>query len=161
MLIEFDNMPDDARLWIYQAGIVLNEENLSLVRKCTEQFLSQWQAHGQDLKSAFKIEYDRFLIISVDESFNQASGCSIDSSVRLIQTLEKELGLSFMTTDRIAFLLEGSIELFHFNKLKEKIAHRLIGPETKVFDHTVRNVSEFRRKWLVPVSQTWVNRYFK
>jgi len=161
MLVEFDNMPDDARLWIYQGGRPLKEKELSYVKKHTEQFLGQWKAHGQELKSAFKIEHDQFLIISIDESFGSASGCSIDSSVHLIQELEKELGLSFMTTGHVAFLLEGNVKLFPFNGLKAKVADRLIKPETRMFDNTVRNVSEFRRRWFVPSSQTWVNRYFK
>ena len=161
MLTEFDNMPDNARLWIYQADRPVNEDEVSLVKKHIKHFLSQWQAHDQDLKSAFKIEHNQFLIISVDESFSRVSGCSIDSSVHLIRSLEKELSLSFMTTDCVAFLLGGEVKLLPFNMLKEKTALQLIKPETKVFDNTVKNVAEFRQKWLIPSSETWVNRYFK
>jgi len=161
MLIEFDEMPDSARLWIYQASRSLNENELSFVQKYAEQFLSQWQAHGQSLKSAFRIEYNQFLIISVDESFSQASGCSIDSSVHLIQALEKELQVSFMTTSQVAFLIEEKIELYPFNGLKEKVEQKHVKPDTKVFDNTVKNLAEFRQKWLVPSANTWVGRYFK
>jgi len=155
-------MPEDARLWIYQAGRKLNEDEVDFVRNQTENFLSQWQAHGQDLKSSFKIEYNQFLIISVDESFSQASGCSIDSSVHLIKVLESKLKTSFMTTSQVAFLLEeDQISLFPFNKLKDQVQNQIISPQTKVFDNTVKNIREFRQKWLVPSKQTWVNRYFQ
>jgi len=160
MLIEFDKMPDHARLWIYQVSRSLNDEEITFVKKYTEQFLSQWQAHGQDLKAAFRVAYDQFLIISVDETFSQASGCSIDSSVHLIQALEKELSVSFMTTSQVAFLLDDKITLFPFNDLKEQVAIQQIRQDTKVFDNTVKNLGEFKQKWLVPSSQTWVNRYF-
>ena len=154
-------MPDSARLWIYQIGRALNQEEVSFVKRYTEQFLGQWQAHGQSLKAAYKIEHNQFLIISVDESFSQASGCSIDSSVHLIQALEKELETSFMTTSQVAFLLDEQIALFPFNGLKDQVASERIKPETKIFDNTVKNVSEFREKWLVPSAETWVSRYFK
>lgn len=154
-------MPDDARLWIYQAGRRLTNEEIAFTRQCTEAFLSKWQAHGQDLKAAYTIEYDQFLVISVDESFSQASGCSIDSSVHLINALEKELGVSFITTSQVAFMLEDGIELFPFNQLKTQVQENVIQPETKIFDNTVKNLAEFKQKWLVPSSETWVSRYFQ
>ena len=154
-------MPEHSRLWIYQISRSLTEEEVAFVRKFTEQFLSQWQAHGQNLRSSYKMEHNQFLIISVDESFSQASGCSIDSSVHLIQALEKELEVSFMTTSQLAFMLDDKIQLFPFNSLKEKVASKEIEPTTRIFDNTVKNLAEFRQKWLVPSSETWVNRYFK
>ncbi|GAB4249744.1 MAG: hypothetical protein Tsb0034_29080 [Ekhidna sp.] len=161
MLIDFDKMPDESRLWIYQCSRELSDEESAFVRQHTEQFLNQWQAHGQDLKAAYVLKYNRFLVISVDESFSQASGCSIDSSVHLISALERELGVSFMTTSQVAFMLEKGIQLFPFNQLKDQVNQKMIAPETKVFDNTVKNLSEFRSRWLVPSSQTWIKRYFQ
>ncbi|MEM6737380.1 MAG: hypothetical protein AAGC64_12180 [Bacteroidota bacterium] len=161
MLIEFDLMPEDARLWIYQANRPLSNQEFSFVKKYTEQFLSQWQAHGQDLIASYKIKYNQFLVISVDETSSKASGCSIDSSVHLIKDLEKELEISFITTNKVAFLIEDKIHLFSFNNLKEQISNSIITQETKVFDNTVKNIEEFKTKWLVPSTQTWVRRYFK
>ncbi len=161
MLAKFEEMPDHSRIWIYQASRSLTDQEVSFVKDYTERFLSQWQAHGQDLKAAYKIEYDQFLIITVDESFSLPSGCSIDSSVHLIKALEKELGISFMTSGQVAFLMEDSINLFPFNSLKEQVSHAVINPETKVFDNTVKNLAEFNEQWLVPSDKTWVARYFK
>lgn len=154
-------MPDTARLWIYQISRKLDANEVMFVKNTTERFLSQWQAHGQDLKASYKIAYDQFFIISVDESFSQASGCSIDSSVHLIQALENELKVSFMTTSQVAFLVEDEINLFPFNNLKEQISNQVIHPKTKVFDNTVKNLAEFKQKWLVESENSWVNRYFK
>jgi len=154
-------MPDSARLWIYQVNRSLTEEEVLYVEKTASQFISQWQAHGHDLKGSFEIRYNQFLVISLDEAYGQASGCSIDSSVHLIQALETELGVSFMTTNQVAFLIEDHINLFPFNKLKESVNDQTVTPETRVFDNTVKNLSEYKEKWLVPSNQTWINRYFK
>lgn len=161
MLIPFQKMPDNARLWIYQAERKLSREETQLVEANTEAFLNQWRAHGQDLKSSFVVEYDQFLIISVDESFSQASGCSIDASVHLIKALESALNISFMTTSQVAFLQNDEINLYPFNQLKTQIKEKVITPETPVFDNTVQNVAEFKSRWLKESSATWVNRYFQ
>ena len=42
-------------------------------------------------------------MLAVDESFNTVSGCSIDSSVRFIQALEKELQLELMNKMNVTF----------------------------------------------------------
>lgn len=160
MLVPFDQMPDDARLWIYQVERKLKPEEVRLVEENTKNFLNQWQAHGQDLKASFSVEYDQFLIISVDESFSQASGCSIDASVHLIKALEKELGVSFMTTSQVAFLQNEQINLYPFNQLKAQAKEQVITPETLVFDNTVQNVAQFREEWLKESGKAWVKRYF-
>lgn len=161
MLIPFEQMPENARLWIYQAERKLKREELRFVEENTKAFLNQWQAHGQDLKASFSIEYDQFLIISVDESFSQASGCSIDASVHLIKALENELDVSFMTTSQVAFLQDDQINLYPFNQLKSRVEEEAITPNTLVFDNTVQNVAQFRSGWLKESSKTWVKRYFQ
>lgn len=161
MLIPFEEMPENARLWIYQAERKLTEKESELVKHNTELFLNQWKAHGQDLKSSFSLQYDQFLVITVDESFSQASGCSIDASVHLIQALESALSISFMTTNKVAFLQGDEINLFPFNELKAKASEKIIAPETLVFDNTVKNIAEFKSNWLRESSETWVGRYFR
>jgi len=161
MIIPFEQMPDNARLWIYQAERKLRPEELSLVEASSEAFLNQWQAHGQDLKASFSVQYDQFLVISVDESFSQASGCSIDASVHLIKALENELKISFMTTSQVAFLKGDEINLYPFNQLKTQVEANEIQPDTLVFDNTVQNLAQFREGWLKESSKTWVKRYFQ
>lgn len=161
MLIPFEEMPDNARLWIYQAERKLTDEEVKLVIANTEAFLTQWRAHGMDLKSSFSVEYNQFLVISVDESFSQASGCSIDASVHLIKGLESALNVSFMTTSQVAFLQDDEINLYPFNQLKAQAQDRIITPNTLVFDNTVQNIAEFKSRWLKESSATWVNRYFQ
>ena len=161
MLVPFNDMPDAARLWVYQMSRSLTTEEVLFVEQFTERFISNWQAHGNDLKGAFEIQYNQFLVVALDESYNQASGCSIDASVHLIQALEKELGVSFMTSGQVAFLMEERINLIPFNKLKEEVSRDALSPQTRVFDNTVKNLAEYRQKWLVPSEETWVNRYFK
>ena len=161
MLIPFEEMPDHARLWIYQAERKLSEPEVDFVNKNASYFLDQWQTHGQDLKASFEIRFNRFLIISVDEAFSQASGCSIDASVHLIKSLENELKLSFMTSGKVAFLKDEVVELYPFNEIKAQVQQESIQPETTVFDNTVQNIGDFKQKWMAESKDTWVGRYFQ
>ncbi len=160
MLIHFEKISDNARVWIYQAEKSLTDKEIDSVSQKTEQFLKQWQAHGQDIKASFVLKYNQFLIVAADESFSQASGCSIDALVHLVKTLEKELQISFMTSGKMAFLQLEEINLYAFNQLKSKIEKKIIQPETLVFDNTIQNVGDFKKKWLMKSKETWVGKYF-
>lgn len=160
MLVPFDKMPDQARVWVYQANRSLSPNEVAFVEQASQNFLNQWQAHGQDLKASFKVAYDQFLILTVDESFSQASGCSIDASVHLIKALEQKLGISFMTNGQVAFLKDERISLYPFNQLKKAVEDNEVSPETLIFDNTIQTLADLNSKWLTESSNTWVSRYF-
>ncbi|MEQ9402603.1 MAG: hypothetical protein RIM99_03370 [Cyclobacteriaceae bacterium] len=160
MLVPIDQMPETSRVWIYQADRRLSLDESSFVEKAGTDFLAGWTAHGHPLKASFSLEYDQFLLITVDEEEAQASGCSIDSSVHLIRELEERLQLSFTDHGNVAFLIDQEVTLLPFNKVKEKVTANEILPETKVFDNTVKNLGEFRSKWLTTSEKTWISRFF-
>lgn len=160
MTTVIDKMPDTARVWIYQADRKLSDSEIDHVRNKAESFVDQWAAHGKDLAASFIIEKDQFLIFMVDESYNQASGCSIDSSVALVRELGNDLSVSFLDRSKIAFLQDGQVILYPFNKIKEVISNGEITHETPVFNNAVENVYEFKTNWLIPSGKSWLSRYF-
>ena len=89
MLIDFNALPDKARIWIYQSNRPFNETEKTEISAQLSQFLSQWTAHGSDLQAGFTIKYNRFIIIGLDQDSSYATGCSIDASVHFIQQLEQ------------------------------------------------------------------------
>lgn len=160
MYIPFDQMADSSRIWIYQAERKLSEEEAKFIERAAQTFLQGWQAHGQDLKSSFKIEHDQFLILTVDESLHQASGCSIDASVHLIKKIEEALNVSFSNNGFVAFLVDAEIQLKPFNKIKSSIQQKEINPDSIMFDNTIQFLGDFKSKWQVSSKDSWVSRYF-
>ena len=106
MLANFDNISDQARVWIYQADRPIGTEEKNVIIKDTEAFLSQWAAHGSALQAAGDLLFDHFLVICIDESFQMASGCSIDSSVRFVQELGQKLSIDFFKRTNAQFLTQ-------------------------------------------------------
>src|SRR5690349_2707845 len=101
MLTDFNQMPSDARVWVYQCNKELTDAEVKSIKEKTAVFTEQWTAHKQQLRAGFDVRYNRFLIITIDEKQAMASGCSIDASVHFIQSLEKDLNVSFF--DRMLF----------------------------------------------------------
>lgn len=161
MFVEFENMPDDARIWIYQSNRNLSDTEVdSIIDKCKE-FLSQWAAHGSDLESSAKVFHNRFLIICVDENKAMASGCSIDSSVHFVQSLGNSMNIDFFKRTDVAFLIEDNILIESLENIKNNLTSNKITADSLTFNNLLQHKSDLPEKWIIPCKNSWLNRYFK
>ncbi len=166
MFISFDTLPPNARLWIYQADRSLNpteEKSLAII---LQEFCGQWEAHGQPLKTSFKIEHHRFVILAVDENYSNASGCSIDGSVRIFKSLRQESllagqagGINFLDRSNVAFLLDDGVKTFPLTELKNLFLSGRLTAATPTFNNLVERKSDFEKAWLTTVDQSWLAKY--
>lgn len=160
MTLTIDTMPDCARLWIYQGDRPFTTKEESEISALTRDFIDQWTAHGQKLKAAYSVEHHQFIVISVNELFNLASGCSIDSSVNLIRKIQEQFNINLLDRTKVAFWIDDQVKLQPLSRLKGAIAAGEIGEHTAVFNNLVQSVGDWKENWLVPARQTWLSRYF-
>jgi hypothetical protein len=103
MLVNFDTLPETARIWIYQCNRSFSDSELEEISKKISVFLEGWAAHGADLQSGFEIKYKRFIVIALDQQMNVATGCSIDASVKFIQDLETTYKVDLMDKMNVSY----------------------------------------------------------
>jgi len=161
MYIPFNEMADTSRVWIYQANRQFSPSDKSLIDIKCNVFLQEWAAHGQSLKSSFQIIHDKFLVISVDESFNQASGCSIDASVALIKSLEQEMDINFFDRTQVCFVIKDEIVQIPLNGIKSHVESGKIDSNTLTFNNLVSDIKSFNEDWKVEAKNSWLKRYFQ
>ena len=89
MINNFETLPDNSRIWIYQSNRSLSKNEIESISSLVENFLEVWKSHGSILSSAYEIRYNRFIVIGNNQSFQNPTGCAIDSMVHFIQKLEK------------------------------------------------------------------------
>ena len=156
MYLDFDNMPDNSRLWIFQSESFIPYENMERISARILNFLDEWQAHGKDLKASFQIKYDRFIIIALDEASYQATGCSIDKLTNLMAKLEKELNLSLMDRTQIAYRDENEmVQTLHMIDFRAALESQELDEETVVFNNLIEKKSQLRKEWEVPIARSW------
>lgn len=155
MLTDINKMPPDARVWVYQCNRTLTETEIKTVLARTTVFTDSWTAHKQDLQAGFDIRYNRFLILIIDEKQAMASGCSIDSSVHFIQTLEKELGVSFFDRMLFAYRDGDRVEVLPRAAFESAVRTGKISDDTIVFNNLVQTKRELDSAWEVPMKNSW------
>ena len=152
----YEDLGDTSRIWIYRANRQLQESEISNIDEWLTKFLNQWTAHNQTLNAYGKVFRNQFLVIMLDEGNSaNASGCSIDAQVHFIKEIEKAVGIDLFDRMHFDFDLDGEILTLHKSKVKENIEEGRINNDSLVYDHLVKNKSEFETKWLKPLSQSW------
>jgi hypothetical protein len=160
MLIPFDEMPDYARIWVYQANKNLSETEVDFIQQHLENQVNQWAAHGAALVGAIQVLHNRFVVVAVDEMQNQASGCSIDASTRWLKDLGADMNIDFFDRS-VAFVHDNEIKTVEMLKIKTLVAEGILTPETLIFNNLVSNMGEFKNAWQVSAINSWVKRYFQ
>ena len=159
MLVPFSILPDNARVWIYQANRELTENEIQEISKKAEEFIESWTRHGENLKASYEIKYQQFLVLAVDESFNDVSGCSIDSSVRFIKAMEQSFGIDLMNKLNIAFKIDENINTVSLAEFQQFVKEEKIDGDTIVFNNMIQSKADYDTKWEVPANQSWHQRF--
>ncbi|MEX0290758.1 MAG: ABC transporter ATPase [Flavobacteriaceae bacterium] len=159
MLIPFETLPVSSRVWIYQANRSFTEVELKEIKEQLEAFITQWTAHGADLKAGFEIRYNRFIILALDQSRTSASGCSIDASVHFIQQLEKQYGVDLLDKMNVSYKQGEYIAYKPLTEFKKMAKDKAVSKNTVVFNHLVNNIQEYKSHWEVPASESWHARF--
>jgi hypothetical protein len=161
MLVDFDTLPEESRVWIYQANRSFSDEELEEVKQKLDIFIAQWTAHGSDLQAAYKIEYKRFIVLALNQSLNKATGCSIDASVNFIQQLEQEYSVDLMDKMNVSYKQGEFVAHKTLLDFKQMAKDKAVSKNTIVFNNLVTNIAEFRENWEVPASESWHARFIK
>ncbi|UOQ66111.1 hypothetical protein [Hymenobacter volaticus] len=160
MYVPFSLLPDSARIWIYQADRPLTTAEVAAVQPALHRFADEWTSHGRNLQASAEIFHQQFLIIGLDEAVADASGCSIDASVRFVRGVEDALGVSLLEKSRMAFLVNGQVQLLDRRELKAAVADGRLVSSTPYFDATVASKAELQTSFPAAANQTWLFRYF-
>ena len=152
--------PENSRVWIYQSNRELNAAEVFRAEHVLHEFTADWTAHNHLLKSKAHIHYNRFFILTVDESQAAATGCSIDKSVTLIKSLEHEFHINLFDRFNIAYRGTEGIVSVSRNDFEDLIKEGAVNADTIVFNNLVNNLKDFATKWEVPYKNSWHKQVF-
>lgn len=160
MYVDFDTLQDSSRIWVYQSSREFTEEEVAQMSSSLTEFVNEWTRHGDDLKASFSIKHKHFVILAVDESFNQVSGCSIDASTHVFKNFEKEFNLELLNKLNTAFKDGDHINVVSLADFQKYVKSDKINADTLVFNNMVQNKGDLKLSWEVPANKSWHSRYF-
>ncbi len=161
MLVDFKSLPEESRVWIYQANRSFTESEIAEIEERLNIFIENWTAHGSDLQSGYLIKYKRFIVIGLNQNLNKATGCSIDASVHFIQQLEKYYNVDLMDKMNVSYKQGEFIAYKSLTDFRKMAKDKAVSKNTIVFNNLISNIAEFNEHWEVPASESWHARFIK
>jgi hypothetical protein len=160
MFVPFEDLPEESKIWIYQSNRKFSDAEFSEIETLLQGFLADWAAHGTSLESSYQLKYNRFIIIAVNQDVQMATGCSIDSSVAFIQSLEQKYSVDLLDKMNVTFKLGEHIAHKPLIDFKKMVKDKAVTENTIVFNNLINNVQEFNESWEVAAMDSWHSRFF-
>jgi len=143
-------------VWIYQSDRTFSEHQQIEIDELIQQFTNSWTSHGAKVKGFGKLFFNQFIILMAEETASGVSGCSTDSSVRLIKEIENKYNVDFFNRQNLAFFNGENIIQIPLSKLNEAITNNLINLETYYFNNVVLSKKELEVNWIILLKNSWL-----
>ncbi len=157
-MTSYESLPPETRVWIYQSNRPLTEEEVKLVKPNVQSFATKWISHSRDLRAYADVYHNQFIVLMVDESQAGASGCSIDSSVHYLQSLQRELGIDLFDRMNFAWKANNAVRTANRDEFARLYQTGEVTDDTLVFDNLVNTKAAFEAKWVKPLKESWHTR---
>ena len=106
------NFHPESKVWVYQSSRLFSLSEAFDIEDLLKEFTAQWKSHGAPVKGAGYLFFGQFIILMADEKATGVSGCSTDSSVRLIKDIEQRFAVNMFDRTTLTFVVKDKIELY-------------------------------------------------
>jgi hypothetical protein len=151
-----EDFNDNSRVWIYQSSRLFFISEALEMEDMLNAFAANWKSHGAPVKGFANLFFGQFIVLMADESATGVSGCSTDSSVHLIKSIEEKYKVQMFDRQNLAFVLKDKIQLLPLSQLEYAVKNNFINADTLYFNNTVLSKKEMIEKWIIPVKESWL-----
>src|SRR5262249_4272783 len=113
-----NNFHPDSRVWIYQCNRLFSIDEALEAEEMLKEFTREWKSHGTPVKGEAHLFFGQFIVLIADETASGVSGCSTDSSVRMIKEIEQRFHVNMFDRTTLAFVIKDKVQLLPMSQLQ-------------------------------------------
>ena len=155
-LTTFSSLPSQSRVWVFACDRNLSDHEALPLLAEADAYLAQWKAHGAPLRCAREWVHHRFLVVGIDPTAEQASGCSIDQLFRSLREIGQLAGTPLVGGGRVFYRDAGgdaqAVSRAEFSALAAKGD---VTADTIVFDTTIILADDWRQRFERKAGDAW------
>ncbi len=145
------NLPKESRVWFFGASKILDNVEGNLLQKELNSLISNWKSHGTMLSAGFEIIHESIVLVAVDQSVENPSGCSIDKVFKLM----KAQSVEFFNRNLIWRPYCNTTEIHTIESFKEAFQNGEIREDSLVINSMVENLEQARNHLYLPLNKHW------
>ena len=151
---------DNSRVWIYQSSRLFFVSEALEMEDMLNEFAANWKSHGATVKGYANLLFGQFIILMADETITGVGGCSTDSSVHFIKSIEEKFKVQLLDRQNLAFIVKDKLQMLPLNQVGYAVENNFINTDTLYFNNIVLNKKELLDKWIIPVKDSWLAKQF-
>ncbi len=145
-----------SKVWIYQSSRSFGDQEELEINEQLHNFYVQWTSHGAAVKGWAKVVFKQFIVVMADEKQSGVSGCSTDSMVRIMKSVERQYQVDLFDRLTITFLVDNKAQPLPMQQVKYALEKGYIETDTPLFNNVVDTKEKLENEWLVPLNKSWL-----
>lgn len=154
-----ENFNDASRVWVFQSDRTFDNEELKDINAKLNLFTNSWTSHSVKVKAAAEVFYKKFIVFMADESQAEVGGCSQDSLMRQVQSIQNQFNVNLLDRLSLAIMVNDQLQVYTKDDLIHNIESGIIPRDTLFFDNLVNTKKQFENHWLKPIQNSWITRF--
>lgn len=159
MLVSYDSLPEDAKVWIYPSSRKFYKDEIPAIEEKIKTFAENWKNDNETFKVACRFLYNRFIIFIADDSESTVNHQDLDKLVAFILQLQNEYEIELLDRMNVCFKQGEFTQYKDVKAFKKLIKSKAVSEKTIVFDNLIQTKEELENYWEVPITESWYNRF--
>ncbi|WP_296634146.1 ABC transporter ATPase [Polaribacter sp.] len=159
MFVDYSEISDDAKVWIYPSSRKFYNTEIEELESCIKSFVGNWQKDDENFKASYQFLYNRFIVFVVEYSENAISNAIVDASVSFILGLQETYKVQLLDKMNVCFKQGEFVQYKELKDFKKLLKNKALTGKSIIFDNLVNNNHDFKNFWEMPIEDSWYNRF--
>jgi len=159
MFVDYSEISDDAKVWIYPSSRKFYNTEIEELESCIKSFIENWQKDDENFKASYQFLQNRFIVFIVEYSETAISNSIIDTSVSFILKLQETYKVQLLDKMNVCFKQGEFVQYKELKDFKKLLKNKALTGKSIIFDNLVNNNYDFKNFWKMPIEDSWYNRF--
>ena len=161
MFVDFEEIPEDAKVWVYPASRKFYPNEIEALEEKIKTFVTNWKSNDERFKASYKFLYNRFIILTADDRITELSNADIDASVSFILKLQETYEVALLDRMNVCFKQGEHVQYKELKDFKKLLKNKALTGKSVIFDNLVNTKQDFDNFWEIAIEESWYNRFLK
>ncbi|TXD47790.1 ABC transporter ATPase [Polaribacter sp. IC073] len=161
MFVDFKEIPEDAKVWVYPSSRKFYPNEIEAIEEKVKTFVENWKSDDDSFKASYQFLYNRFIILTADDVATELSNSDIDASVSLILGLQETYEVALLDRMNVCFKQGEHVQYKDLKDFKKLLKNKALTGKTIIFDNLITTKQDFENFWEIPIEESWYNRFIK
>ena len=161
MFVNFDEIPEDAKVWVYPSSRKFYTDEIPEISEKIKTFVTEWKADDESFKASYQFLHNRFIVITADDITTPLKNSDIDDSVNFILSLQETYEVALLDRMNICFKQGEFVQYKDLKDFKKLLKNKALTGKSIIFDNLITTKQDFDNLWEIPIEESWYNRFLR